>query len=66
MQETKEKHGAEAVAFGRGTGINNTHIVSRLANLFGTPNVISIGYFCYGPRVAVCKVTAAGDYTGKA
>ena len=61
MQETKDKYGAEAVAFGRGTGINNTHIVSRLANLFGTPNVISIGYFCYGPRVAVCKVTAAGN-----
>ena len=65
MQETKERYGAEAVAFGRGTGVNNTHIVSRLANLFGTPNVISIGYFCYGPRVAVCKVTAAGKYTGK-
>lgn len=65
MRETKERHGAEAVAFGRGTGVNNTHIVSRLANLFGTPNVISIGYFCYGPRVAVCKVTAAGKYTGK-
>ena len=65
MRETEERHGAEAVAFGRGTGVNNTHIVSRLANLFGTPNVISIGYFCYGPRVAVCKVTAAGKYTGK-
>ena len=65
MRETRDRFGAEAVAFGRGTGINNTHIVSRLANLFGTPNVISIGYFCYGPRVAVCKVTAAGGYTGK-
>src|SRR5436309_6490846 len=65
MQAIKVQYGAEAVAFGRGTGINNTHVVSRLANLFGTPNVISIGYFCYGPRVAVCKVTAGGKYTGK-
>ena len=64
MRETERAFGAEAVAFGRGTGVNNTHIVSRLANLFGTPNVISIGYFCYGPRVAVCKVTAGGRHTG--
>jgi len=42
MQKIKAEHGAEAVAFGRGTGINNTHIVSRLANLFGTPNVTAI------------------------
>jgi anaerobic selenocysteine-containing dehydrogenase len=63
MQQIKAEHGAEAVAFGRGTGINNTHIVSRLANLFGTPNVTAIAYFCYGPRVAVSKVTASGNFS---
>src|SRR6516165_7074049 len=63
MQKIKAEHGAEAVAFGRGTGINNTHIVSRLANLFGTPNVTAIAYFCYGPRVAVSKVTASGNFS---
>ena len=47
------------------TSINNNHITCRLANLFGSPNVISVGYFCYGPRVAVCKVTAAGKHGGK-
>ncbi len=62
MQKIKAEHGAEAVAFGRGTGINNTHIVSRLANLFGTPNITAIAYFCYGPRVAVSKVTASGEF----
>jgi anaerobic selenocysteine-containing dehydrogenase len=65
MKKIKAEHGAEAVAFGRGTGINNTHIVSRLANLFGTPNVTAIAYFCYGPRVAVSKVTATGTYSQK-
>jgi len=65
MNKIKTEYGAEAVAFGRGTGINNTHIVSRLANLFGTPNVTAIAYFCYGPRVAVSKVTASGKYAGK-
>ena len=65
MQKIKAEHGAEAVAFGRGTGINNTHIVSRLANLFGTPNITSIAYFCYGPRVAVSKVTATGTFSQK-
>lgn len=63
MLSIREEYGAEAVAFGRGTGVNNTHIVSRLANLFGTPNVTAIAYFCYGPRVAVSKVTASGDYS---
>ncbi len=65
MLAIRDQHGAEGVAFGRGTGLNNTHIVSRLANLFGTPNVTAIAYFCYGPRVAVAKVTASGDYSQK-
>ncbi|MDP6572200.1 MAG: molybdopterin-dependent oxidoreductase [Rhodospirillales bacterium] len=63
MLAIRDQHGAEGVAFGRGTGVNNTHIVSRLANLFGTPNVTAIAYFCYGPRVAVAKVTASGNYS---
>lgn len=63
IQAIKDQYGAEAVAFGRGTGVNNTHIVSRLANLFGTPNVTAIAYFCYGPRVAVSKVTASGNFS---
>lgn len=63
MLTIRTEYGAEAVAFGRGTGINNTHIVSRLANLFGTPNTTAIAYFCYGPRVAVSKVTASGDFS---
>src|SRR5262245_13745287 len=39
MQRIKRESGAEAVSFARGMGLNNTNIVGRLANVFGTPNV---------------------------
>jgi anaerobic selenocysteine-containing dehydrogenase len=65
MQAIKAEHGAEAVTFARGMGLNNTNIVSRLANLFGTPNVIAISYFCYAVRVAACQITATGKFSGK-
>jgi len=64
MLAIRAQDGAEAVAFARGTSINNNHVTCRLANVFGSPNVISVGYFCYGPRVAVCKVTAGGRHSG--
>lgn len=65
MQGIKQKYGAESVAFGRGMGLNNTNIISRLANVFGTPNVIAISYFCYAVRVAACQITATGKFSGK-
>ncbi|MCX7309820.1 MAG: molybdopterin-dependent oxidoreductase, partial [Afipia sp.] len=65
MQAIKSQYGAESVTFARGMGLNNTNIVSRLANLFGTPNVIAISYFCYAVRVAACQITATGKFSGK-
>jgi anaerobic selenocysteine-containing dehydrogenase len=65
MQEIKSACGAESVAFARGVGMNNQHIIMRVANLFGTPNVASISYVCYATRVAVCNVTATGKYATK-
>ena len=65
MQAIKQEHGAESVAFARGMGLNNTNIISRLANVFGTPNVIAISYFCYAVRVAACQITATGKFSGK-
>jgi anaerobic selenocysteine-containing dehydrogenase len=65
MHSIKSSYGAESVTFARGVGLNNTHIISRLANLFGTPNVASISYFCYATRVAVSQATATGKYAGK-
>ena len=66
MGTLKERYGAETVAFARGVGMNNQHIISRVANLFGTPNLTSISYVCYATRVAVCGATATGKYGGKA
>jgi anaerobic selenocysteine-containing dehydrogenase len=65
MNAIKVEHGAESVAFARGLGLNNTNIISRLANVFGTPNVIAISYFCYAVRVAACQITATGKFSNK-
>lgn len=65
MQGIKDKYGAESLAFARGMGLNNTNIISRLANVFGTPNVIAISYFCYAVRVAVCQIMASGKFSNK-
>ena len=65
MQGIKQAHGAEAVSFFRGMGMNNSNIISRLANLFGTPNVAAISYFCYAVRVSACQITATGSFSGK-
>jgi anaerobic selenocysteine-containing dehydrogenase len=62
LNTIKVESGAEAVAFGRGTGVNNHHLLNRVANLFGTPNVTSIAYYCYGPRLAASRITAAEGY----
>lgn len=63
INEIKEKYGAEAIAFSRGTNTNNTQIMYRLTNLIGTPNVYSIGYHCFMPRVMTCWVSL-GEQVG--
>src|SRR5260221_1386435 len=65
MLTIREQHGAEAVSFARGVSINNTQIITRLANVFGTPNIASINYYCYGPRVAACSLTSSGKFSGR-
>ncbi len=65
MLQIKQEDGAEAVAFARGVSMNNNQIVTRLANLFGTPNIASINYYCYGPRTAACTLTATGKFAGR-
>lgn len=65
LKEIRAHYGAESVGFARGMGLNNTNIIARLANVFGTPNVIAISYFCYAVRVAVCQLMASGKFSGK-
>ena len=56
LQETKATYGPEAVCFQKGAGHDNTigdvrSYLHRLANVFGTPNLATPFYNCYGPRV---------------
>ena len=51
--KNKKEFGAEAMAIGYGTSRENDPFVYRFANLFGTPNVLTAGHMCYGPRVTL-------------
>jgi len=57
LKSIKAEFGAEAVALGYGTGRNYEAYLYRFANLFGTPNVITAGHMCYGPRIAATSIT---------
>ncbi len=51
LNSIKEKHGAKGVAFGVGMPKGLDHFVLiRLANLFGSPNVIASQDVCHAPR----------------
>jgi anaerobic selenocysteine-containing dehydrogenase len=62
----KEKFGAESIVPGYGTGRENEAVIYRFANLLGTPNVLTAGHFCYGPRIATsiltCGTNPIADY----
>jgi anaerobic selenocysteine-containing dehydrogenase len=53
----KESFGAESIVMGYGTGRENEAVIYRFANLLGTPNVLTAGHFCYGPRIATGIIT---------
>ena len=53
----KEKFGAESIVPGYGTGRENEAVIYRFANLLDTPNVLTAGHFCYGPRIATSILT---------
>ena len=57
MLEAKEEFGAESVVFGQGTHRSYEYFLWRLANVFGSPNVMAAGYLCYYPRVIGSHLT---------
>lgn len=61
-------HGAESIVLGYGTGRNYENFLYRFSNLLGTPNVLTAGHMCYGPRIAasniVCGRMPVCDYNG--
>jgi anaerobic selenocysteine-containing dehydrogenase len=64
----REKFGAESVVLGYGTGRDNEAFIYRFANTYGTPNVLTAGHVCYGPRIATgitrCGNLPVVDYDG--
>ncbi|MFC1990239.1 molybdopterin-dependent oxidoreductase, partial [Chloroflexota bacterium] len=67
-ERIKQDYGAEAIVLGYGTGRNYENFLYRFANLLGTPNVLTAGHMCYGPRIAttsiVCGRFPVSDYEG--
>ncbi len=57
LSTLKNEDGAESIALGYGTGRNYESFLYRFANLLGTPNVITAGHMCYGPRIAATSIT---------
>ena len=53
----KDTFGAESIVPGYGTGRENEAVIYRFANLLGTPNVLTAGHFCYGPRISTAIIT---------
>jgi anaerobic selenocysteine-containing dehydrogenase len=66
--EIRDRWGSEALVLGYGTGRDNEAFIYRFANLFGTPNVLTAGHMCYGPRIATGIATCGNlpvvDYGG--
>jgi len=57
----KDNFGAESIVLGYGTGRENEAVIYRFANLLGTPNVLTAGHFCYGPRIATSIITCGSN-----
>jgi anaerobic selenocysteine-containing dehydrogenase len=46
---------------GYGTGRENEAVIYRFANLLGSPNVLTAGHFCYGPRISTSIITCGSN-----
>lgn len=61
MLRSKAEFGAESVVLGYGTGRENEAAIYRFSNYFGSPNVLTAGHFCYGPRIATSIITCGSN-----
>jgi anaerobic selenocysteine-containing dehydrogenase len=67
LNRIKSRHGARAVAFCQGMPKGLEHFVLiRLANLFGSPNVVAVQDVCHAPReitgIHTCGFYPVADY----
>lgn len=58
LNRIKEESGSQAVAFGQGApkGLEYLMLI-RLANFFGTPNLVTTGHVCHWPREFMGRMT---------
>ena len=61
FEEAKESHGAESVSLAKGAYRRQADYVSRLGNVFGTPNVTSVDNTCYIPSASARLMTYGFD-----
>jgi len=61
LSRAKERYGAESVAFAKGMRKLNCDYVDRLANAFGTPNVVGVDNTCYVPNAVGRLITYGYD-----
>jgi len=61
FSEAKEAQGAESVCLAKGAYCRQADYVSRLGNVFGTPNVTSIDNTCYIPSASARLMTYGFD-----
>jgi anaerobic selenocysteine-containing dehydrogenase len=57
----KADFGPESIVMGYGTGRENEAVIYRFANLLGTPNVLTAGHLCYGPRISTSIITCGSN-----
>lgn len=57
----KQDFGPESIVMGYGTGRDNEAVIYRFANLLGTPNVLTAGHLCYGPRISTSIITCGSN-----
>jgi len=62
MNAVRAKTGPEAVVFAQGTDRNYQEWVFRLANSFGSPNVLGPAHVCFYPRM-MAGILSMGDFT---
>lgn len=58
LNRIKEEFGAQEVAFGQGAPKGLEYLMlMRLANFFGTPNLVTTGHVCHWPREFMGRMT---------
>lgn len=58
LNRIKKRFGAQAVAFGQGAPKGLEYfMLMRLANFFGTPNLVTTGHVCHWPREFMGRMT---------